>query len=124
MRVLQISDLHIAPNDGEKVYGVDSFVSLELILQKAMLHAPDLVVATGDLTERGDAASYERLAALLSPLSVPILVLPGNHDSPAVMASTLYCDQICGDRVHDIEGCGSSCSTPKFQSTGTAPFAT
>lgn len=41
---------------------------------------PDMVIASGDLTEDGDVASYEQLKALLAPLKAPILHAVGNHD--------------------------------------------
>ena len=41
---------------------------------------PDVVLATGDLTERGKRREYERLRKLLAPLEIPLFVIPGNHD--------------------------------------------
>jgi 3',5'-cyclic-AMP phosphodiesterase len=41
---------------------------------------PDLLIATGDLTEHGDAASYRRLANALSICSFPVYMCLGNHD--------------------------------------------
>ncbi len=104
LRILQISDLHVVPNEGEKIYGVDSYASLERVLEDARKASPDLVIATGDLTERGDEASYRRLAGLLPSIGVPVLVLPGNHDSPRRMASFLCRDRISAPRTHDEGG--------------------
>ena len=41
---------------------------------------PDVVIATGDLTDDGTKAQYEKLLEILSPLKIPLLPLPGNHD--------------------------------------------
>jgi 3',5'-cyclic-AMP phosphodiesterase len=41
---------------------------------------PDLLIATGDLTEHGDAASYKRLANAFSICSFPVHMCLGNHD--------------------------------------------
>jgi uncharacterized membrane protein YhaH (DUF805 family) len=41
---------------------------------------PDLLFCTGDLTDRGDRASYERLREALSPLPFPYFLTVGNHD--------------------------------------------
>ena len=94
MRVLQISDLHIVAGDGEEIYGVDSHLSLERVLAHARQAAPDVVVATGDLAERADGPSYQRLRDLLRTLELPVLVIPGNHDSVRGMQ-----DHLCDDRI-------------------------
>ena len=47
---------------------------------------PDAVVITGDLVDYGGmAVEYERLLALLAPLTMPIYVVPGNHDEREAM---------------------------------------
>ena len=44
--------------------------------------APDLVIASGDLTNRGRRGEHERAAAFLRRLGPPVLAVPGNHDIP------------------------------------------
>jgi 3',5'-cyclic AMP phosphodiesterase CpdA len=44
--------------------------------------APDLVVASGDLTHRGRREQHERAAAFLRALGRPVVAIPGNHDIP------------------------------------------
>ena len=46
----------------------------------AMSPRPDLVIATGDLTERGSPHEYRRLRTILTALEIPYVLLPGNHD--------------------------------------------
>ena len=104
MRLLHISDLHIVPGVGEEIYGVDSFSSLERVLLQGTASGPDLIIATGDLSERGDTESYRRLQKLLLSTGLPVFVVPGNHDSPRRMANDL-----CGGRIqltdaHDQDG--------------------
>lgn len=41
----------------------------------------DFITITGDLTEDGKLESYQGLKEMLSVLSVPLFVIPGNHDS-------------------------------------------
>jgi len=43
---------------------------------------PELVVASGDLANRGRAAQLEEARALLVSLGRPVLAVPGNHDIP------------------------------------------
>ena len=104
MRVLQISDLHIVPNEGECIYGVDSFASLDRVLDHAMAAKPDLIVATGDLAEGADEPSYRRLGQRLRATGLPVLVLPGNHDSPRRMAGALCGGAISAPRFHEAGG--------------------
>ena len=85
--LVQITDTHILP-PGELLYGVsDTAVHLRNVVQQItrMRPQPDLVLVTGDLADRGDRTSYQHLLALLSPLEMPVYVIPGNHDDPETM---------------------------------------
>ena len=44
--------------------------------------APELVIASGDLTNRGRRVEHERAGAFLLDLGLPLLAVPGNHDIP------------------------------------------
>jgi 3',5'-cyclic AMP phosphodiesterase CpdA len=44
--------------------------------------APELLIASGDLTHRGRRDQHARAAALLRRLGPPVLAVPGNHDIP------------------------------------------
>jgi 3',5'-cyclic AMP phosphodiesterase CpdA len=44
--------------------------------------APELVVASGDLTHRGRREQHDAAAAFLRSLGPPVLAIPGNHDIP------------------------------------------
>ena len=44
--------------------------------------APELLIASGDLTHRGRPDQHERAARLLRSFAVPVLAVPGNHDIP------------------------------------------
>jgi 3',5'-cyclic AMP phosphodiesterase CpdA len=44
--------------------------------------APELVIASGDLTNRGHRGEHERAGAFLRALGLPVLAVPGNHDIP------------------------------------------
>ena len=46
---------------------------------------PDAVIVTGDLADGAMPAEYDRVRELLEPLPMPVHVLPGNHDDPAVV---------------------------------------
>jgi 3',5'-cyclic AMP phosphodiesterase CpdA len=44
--------------------------------------APDLVVLSGDLTQRATTAQFEEARRFLDALGLPTLTIPGNHDVP------------------------------------------
>ena len=105
MRVVQITDLHLLPDNGSRLYGVDTMASLELVLEKIMeLPEPaEAIIATGDLAEDGSEESYARLRQRLARLGVPVYVLPGNHDDPAAMRATLVGDGVYFQRPRNLE---------------------
>ena len=76
-RVLHVSDLHVGSNDRGRD-DVEAAVR-ELVARTA----PELVLATGDLTHRNRREQHERAAAFLRSLGPPVLAIPGNHDLPA-----------------------------------------
>lgn len=82
MLIAQISDLHVA-EDGEYMR---SFVDANARLAEAVAwlngctRRPDVVLATGDLTDHGRPEQYELLAEILSELRSPLYLIPGNHD--------------------------------------------
>ena len=82
MLICQISDLHVrAP--GELAYRhVDTAGFVRRCVSHILASAPlpDVVVVTGDLTDTGRPEEYRHLVALLAPLSMPIYLIPGNHD--------------------------------------------
>jgi len=71
--------------------GVNTRESLEQVIQHVQKTKRniDLILITGDLTHDETTKGYERLRAMLDPLQVPIYLLPGNHDVPALMHETL-----------------------------------
>lgn len=80
MRIVQLSDLHLQP-PGQRLYGqVDTAACLEAALARIATLAPDLLLISGDLSDRGSDAEYAYLAQALAPLSCPVALMPGNHD--------------------------------------------
>lgn len=90
MLIAQITDTHIM-DEGVNAYGVFETAPY---LERAVDHlltldpAPDLVMVTGDLVDRGKPSEYARLRRLLSRLPMPVYVLPGNHDSRDAMRAS------------------------------------
>ena len=87
MLIAQMSDLHVTA-DGRDVCGLVPTNTMTKRAVAAILRLaprPDLVIVSGDLTERGDPADYDALALLLAPLPMPVFAVPGNHDRREAM---------------------------------------
>ena len=81
----QLTDLHIR-EPGRLAYGrLDTAPYLRAAVQalQALPQRPDAVVLTGDLTDFGRADEYRHLADMLAPLTMPLYLMPGNHDERA-----------------------------------------
>jgi len=48
---------------------------------------PELIVASGDLTNRGRRDQHQRAARFLRSFGTPVLAIPGNHDMPYTFPS-------------------------------------
>lgn len=94
IRVAQLTDIHLTAKAGSKLYGVDTALSLNNIVDaiKRLPNRPDVIIATGDLAEDGSKATYIRLRELLGVLDIPVYVLPGNHDDISEMRSAFSID--------------------------------
>ena len=81
--LLQLSDLHIR-EPGKLAYGrIETAPYLKRAIETILRlpQQPDAVVITGDLTDFGRRAEYDHLRELLSPLTIPVYLMPGNHDN-------------------------------------------
>lgn len=86
MKLIVLSDLHLtAP--GEAIIGIDPWTRLDQALAHAQQAHPDAAryVLLGDLTHDAPPGSYDRLAARLARLPVPVSMVPGNHDDRAAL---------------------------------------
>jgi 3',5'-cyclic AMP phosphodiesterase CpdA len=73
-QLLHISDVHFGPPHlPELAAGV-----LAMVAERR----PDLVVLSGDLTQRAKPEQFRQARAFVDQLPVPSLVVPGNHDVP------------------------------------------
>lgn len=81
MKLVQISDIH---------FGGENREAVEATTRRIRDEAPDLIVVAGDLTLDGKTAEFDAAAAWLQALPDPILVVPGNHDTPFAGLSELW----------------------------------
>ena len=80
MLIAQITDIHLGFELDDP--GEMNRLRLDALVAHlgAMEPRPDFLLCTGDLTDRGDKPSYERLKEALKPLPFPYYLAVGNHD--------------------------------------------
>ena len=81
MLIAQITDIHLGFDPDNPVEFNRKRLDQVLRHLNDGPNRPDLLIATGDLTEHGDVASYKRLANAFSICSFPVHMCLGNHDS-------------------------------------------
>lgn len=74
-RVAHLSDLH---------FGREDPAAVEALAVDLGRSRPDLVVVSGDLTQRARPAEFRAARAFFDRLGAPVLAVPGNHDVPLV----------------------------------------
>lgn len=81
MIIAQITDCHVAP-PGALVGRVDTSSTLRRTVDhlNTMVPLPDVVLVTGDLANDGFQVEYDRIGEILAGLTMPMFVVPGNHD--------------------------------------------
>ena len=86
IRIVQISDCHLPADRSQGYRQINPHENLQTLMRKVSALKPDLLLATGDLSEDGSVTSYRTLQGIFNPLRVPVLALPGNHDHPGLLA--------------------------------------
>ncbi|HEX6280570.1 MAG TPA: metallophosphoesterase family protein [Pyrinomonadaceae bacterium] len=72
-KIAHISDLH---------FGAADELVAERLLECVVKLEPDLLIVSGDLTQRARTEQFEQAKAFLDRLPQPQLIVPGNHDVP------------------------------------------
>jgi Icc protein len=100
VNILQITDLHILPESGQKMSGVDTEYTFNQVLEHAHAHhgQADLILVTGDLTQHPCASGYLRIVKELEKYQTRTLCLPGNHDDLALMQQFINTNQVNCDK--------------------------
>ncbi len=114
--VAHLSDVHLLANGVLQYGAVDTEAGLRLALQRLRhVHpAPQVLIFTGDLADKAEAAAYTRLRDMVEPvaaeLGAQLVWVMGNHDDRAEYAAALF-DEAGGaderapqDRVYDVAG--------------------
>ncbi len=93
MRILHTSDWHLGQHFMGKSRQAEHQALIAWLLEQVEEHQVDAVLIAGDIFDTGTPPSYARelynqLVGRLYKLGVPLLVLGGNHDSPATLGES------------------------------------
>lgn len=101
VQLVQITDTHLCSEQGGTLLDMDTDRSLQLVIDRVQQErgAPDALLLTGDLSDRGSLHAYQRLIHYLDKIPSPDFWLPGNHDDrremlTAVEGSTRLCGEV------------------------------
>ena len=71
--LLQVSDTH---------FGTEQLPVVEALVTLSLQQRPDLMVLSGDITQRARPDQFRAARAFVDRLGTPLLAIPGNHDIP------------------------------------------
>ena len=90
LQVLQLTDIHLFADQQRTLHEVNTEQSLQKVLQAvANDRQPDVVILSGDLTEKSEAAAYQRLVQHCQMFSCPVYAIAGNHDDLDVLQASV-----------------------------------
>lgn len=73
LRFLHLSDIH---------FGAEDVSALRQMEEFATAIKPDAILVSGDITQTGARDEFAAARAWFKSLNIPVLVTPGNHDTP------------------------------------------
>ena len=94
MLLAEITDTHLM-DGGVRAYGtIDTRIHLASAVSTiaGLTPKPDALLVAGDISEDGTEGSYALFRDMVAPLGIPTYVIPGNHDSRALMRAAFVAD--------------------------------
>ena len=87
LKVLQLTDPHLMAREDGALLGVNTRESLSAVIEEALRShgQPDLILATGDISQDASVASYHYFGQKLEAFQCPSAWIAGNHDDSATM---------------------------------------
>lgn len=86
INIAQLTDIHIG-EEGHVAYGVDVRASFLQVINDLARYNPDYLIISGDLCHhKGSEEIYGWIKEQIEIHNLRTLVIPGNHDNPAVLA--------------------------------------
>lgn len=101
VELIQLTDSHLGGQPGEQLLGMDTDQSLAHVIDLLNAERPssELLLATGDISNGGSPASYQRFQHMTEHLATHTLWLPGNHDALPAMQQAFSGDKSLGRNI-------------------------
>lgn len=99
MLIAQITDSHVIEESLLLFGRIDTNGMLDAAIEAILAHTPaiDAVLVTGDLTNDGAPAQIGAFLARIDRLSMPVFVVPGNHDDRNVLRALAEWEHLPSD---------------------------
>jgi hypothetical protein len=88
-RIVHLTDLH---------FGLERAELVPPLHEAILACHPDLVVVSGDLTQRARRGQFAQAMGFMRDLRLPVMVIPGNHDVPLYNLFARFLDPFGGFR--------------------------
>ncbi|MEL7085124.1 MAG: 3',5'-cyclic-AMP phosphodiesterase [Cyanobacteria bacterium P01_A01_bin.3] len=107
---IQITDTHLFARRETQLLGVPTDLTFRTVLAAIarLTHQPDVLLATGDLSQDGSFASYQRFRCALAKFSADTYWLAGNHDQLTEMEMALGSVSTTASATHSAPASTSS----------------
>jgi len=90
-KVVHLSDIH---------FGKVDVATVEPLIEAVKKIEPNLVVVSGDLTQRARTHQFQEAQEFLNKLPAPQIVVPGNHDIPLWNPWSRFVDRLTKYRIN------------------------
>ncbi|WP_126146855.1 metallophosphoesterase [Synechococcus elongatus] len=104
LSIAQITDLHLLVDPQAALRGCVTTPRAAAVFANLKQRSPDLLLLSGDLSEDGSPASYERLRDWVEELGCPAIAIAGNHDQPERLTEICGRSPFMGEPVYSIQG--------------------
>ena len=95
-------------------FGTEQLPVMQALLRFSRAQAPDVLVLSGDITQRARASEFRAARAFVDALGVPtLLAIPGNHDIPLFNLAA----RLCWPYANHCKAFGADLE-PEFDSPG------
>jgi len=95
LKFAHITDTHISDTE------IKNNEQTIKVIEELNLHAPDIVIFSGDLTNGGSFSQFRKLRQIFLNLDAPIITCPGNHDHYSISNYYKYVNPVL-DYSYDL----------------------